>query len=417
VALQAHGQGATSFQKDLDVVLQVFKKLPSYKVQMKGEKLKHFKATYEKLYASGPDSATNREVFEKVASLFFLLKDNHLSFYELPPVALTVGQLNDSIAIREYRSTAYFQRYPRLHLNIDSLENILVKRPVDSVEGLYYYDDYLKIGLYRTRIPSEYTGIVLASKLSHWDAGDIAIRLYEYAPNAFHAIYGHPVFKNLMLHNNEKFLNRSLANAYFHSSVSQSVYRKNPHDSDYVNIPRTAPGFVFKPLTPDIQYLRLGNFSNQQNAMNISKPFLASIRDSLTAPHLILDIRNNTGGAESVSDKFLKLIKSYSKQGKVYVLTNNGTYSRGEIFLLQLKGKRNVKTFGQTTNGTLAYGSNSGKTVRLPGGKYQIYITDMKNKGSYVLYENTGVTPEVWLDSNGDWIQKMVEWIRMHESK
>jgi hypothetical protein len=85
--------------------------------------------------------------------------------------------------------------------------------------------------------------------------------------------------------------------------------------------------------------------------------------------------------------------------------------------MLQLKGSKNIYTFGQTTNGTLAYGSNSGKTVRLPSGKFEVYITYMKDRGNYVLYENTGVTPEVWFKNNGDWIEKIIEWVKTNKTK
>jgi C-terminal processing protease CtpA/Prc len=163
--------------------------------------------------------------------------------------------------------------------------------------------------------------------------------------------------------------------------------------------------------------MRVGSFSNTPGSVKLSGAFLASLKDSLTAPHLILDLRDNTGGAAAVSDKFLKLINRYAARGKVYVMINNGTMSRGEIFLLQLKGRKNIQTFGQTTNGTLAYGSNSGKTIRLPSGKFQVYITDMKDKRNHVLYENTGVKPDVWLEGDGDWTDKVVAWIKRHELK
>jgi C-terminal processing protease CtpA/Prc len=143
--------------------------------------------------------------------------------------------------------------------------------------------------------------------------------------------------------------------------------------------------------------------------MKLSQSFYDLIKDSLKAKNLIVDLRNNTGGAEKVSNKFLTLLRGYAKSGKIYVLMNNGTMSRGEIFILQLKKIKGVKTFGQSTRGTLAYGSNFGKRERLPGGKFEVYLTDMKDKANYFQYEGYGVNPEIVLDNDANWISKLIK--------
>jgi C-terminal processing protease CtpA/Prc len=118
------------------------------------------------------------------------------------------------------------------------------------------------------------------------------------------------------------------------------------------------------------------------------------------------------GGAIKVSKKYLTLIKPYVKNGDVYVLVNNGTMSQGEIFTLQLKQLDNVKVLGQTTNGTLMYGSNYGKTEKLPSKAFQIYITDMDGDKRLLPYEVFGVNPDITLSNISDWVEQTVEIIR-----
>jgi C-terminal processing protease CtpA/Prc len=129
----------------------------------------------------------------------------------------------------------------------------------------------------------------------------------------------------------------------------------------------------------------------------------------LTAPHLIVDLRDNTGGATKVSAKFVRLIRRAARKGRVYVLINNGAMSQGEIVTLQLKQYANVRVYGQTTKGTIAYGVNTGGMKKLPSKQYGAVMTDMKDKGHYFPYENYGVAPDTVLGNTGDWIELVVQ--------
>jgi hypothetical protein len=397
-------QAVNNYISDIDKLYSVLKNTPSFKDQIKGKKLRDYLKLYESLKQDTAGIRTDYDVFYKLAQLFFPFRDNHLGFYQFPNSVLDKAAISDSMAVRNYRASKTFQDYPTSYINVDSLELALQGRPKDSIEGIYFYDSYLKVGLFRPGIEDQYLGVVLATTLPHWNKGQIAIRLYEYLPNYFRAVYGHPVFKGMTLTNNEKFRNHSLINSYFYSSVTEAVYKKDPDEPDFVNIGNHEPEFQFKNLNTVIQYIRLGNFSAKTSAMKVSQEFYDRIKDSLAAPNLIVDLRNNTGGAFKVSKKFLELIKSFSRKGKVFVVINNGTMSQGEMFTLQLQKLPNVITYGQTTRGTVAYGSNYGKTERLPSGRFQVYITDMKDKGNYLPYESYGVVPDIALGNDGDWI-------------
>jgi hypothetical protein len=400
----------STYQADLDALYALLQKTPSYKDQIKEETA----ASYEALYQSlRNDTATTRNTFDryiKIARLLFPIRDNHLGFFQFPHAVLKASDYGNAAAIQQYRATAYFKDYPASGLRLDSLQKRLAKKPIDSLEGIYYYDSLLMVGLYRSGT-AELTGVVLHTRLPQWEKGQVAIRLFEYQPQFFRAVYSHPTEKNLIYYSNEKFRNQSLVNSWFYGTPSQSAYKKVLHQTDYVNIPRHQPPFEFTSISPGIQYLRLGNFSADPEDMKVSQAFYGRIRDSLTAAHLIVDLRNNTGGADKVSNKFLWLIKKYADQGKVYVLINNGTMSQGEIFTLQLKKLSAVTTYGQTTMGTIAYGVNYGGMKKLPSGQYGAIMTDMRDHASLLQYENYGITPENILNNQSDWVSQVLKLI------
>ena len=147
--------------------------------------------------------------------------------------------------------------------------------------------------------------------------------------------------------------------------------------------------------------------------MQRSKAFLDSIKRLLTAPDLILDLRNNQGGAKKVSKGYLRLMREYVKKGRVHVLTNNATMSQGEIFLLQLMRLPQVKSLGQTTNGTLMYGNNYGRGEKLPSQAFEVYITDLRSRKRLMRYEVFGVDPDILLGVDRDWIEQAIALIRL----
>ncbi|MBO9564867.1 MAG: hypothetical protein J7621_18975 [Niastella sp.] len=411
LSVSLHAQ-STSYLADLDVLYTQLKKTPSYKDQIKGEKAGSFDSLYLALRADSPHVNNSFDGFYRLARLFFPLYDNHLGFYQFPEYGIKPSDFTNEQAVAQYRQSAFFRQYPAVQLNLDSLRAALATKHKDSVEGIYYYDQYLTVGLYRTSNRHELTGVVLSTTLPVWEKGQVAMRLYEYQPHYFRGIYGHPVYKYLMLNTNEKFRNHSLINSYFYASVSDAVYKKFPGEENHINIPRTTPAFQLTSLNPALQYLRLGNFSAMEKDMKVSQAFVNSIKDSLTAPSLIVDLRNNTGGAEKVSVKFLSLLKKYSKKGKVYVLVNNGTMSRGEIFTLQLRRLIKAPVYGQTTRGTLAYGVNYSDMLRLPGKLYGATMTDMRNPRECRERENIGVEPDHYFDNSKDWIEALIHLTR-----
>jgi len=397
--------GQTSFyQADLKALKSILEKTPSYKEQIVGNKLTSYNALFENLLSDTVGDSNSFKYFYNLSQLIFPLKDNHLGFYKIADYT----KFKTKATIDSFVSSKEFLNYPVWNLNIDSLSAELTHRPDTSVEGIYHYGRFYSIGLFK-KSDNEYIGVVVNSDINLWKKGQVAIHLYEYAPNQFKAIYGHPLFKNFILQTNEKYRNQSLVNSYFYGSYSQDIYSKELRNVDHVNLPKNTSKFELKNINDHVQYLLLRSFQRNDATTKESERFYDSIKNLLTAENVILDLRNNEGGAGKEMRKFLKLLKKYSKKGQLIVLINNETLSQAEIFTLKLKGLQNVTTAGQTTKGMLTYGSNYGRRYKLPSAKFEIYPTDMKGKAGLLQYENIGINPDVFLDDKSDWIEQVLK--------
>lgn len=397
--LSSKAQVSSSYKADLGALRKLLEKTPSFKDQVKGERLAEYDALFENLLLDSITSVSDYRYFYHLAQLIFPIKDNHLGFYQVS----NIPSQSD---------------FPQFTGDVDSLQAKLSLVPFDSLEGIFHYDTFYTVGIFRSG-PTEYTGVVIDSKTTIWQKGQIAIHLYEYLPGHFKAIYAHPKFKNWMLVPNEKYSHHSLLNSYFYSSFSEKIYSKQLYDIDHVNLPKSGPDFTFKRLADSVDYLHIKNFSADNRSMQKSKQFRDSIAHLLSAPDLIVDLRNNEGGADKVSRPFLKLLSEYSRKGNIYVLMNYGTVSQGEILILQLKKLKGVTTLGQTTRGMLTYGSNYGKRERLPSQAFEIYLTDMYGVGGRRLlqYENIGLQPDIPLREDADWITQTIEIIRKRQKE
>lgn len=402
-AIASNGQTNT-YLADLAALKSILQKTPSYKSQIKGDKQAFYKALYERLCSDTTGNSNCFKYFYNLSQLIFPLKDNHLGFYQIADY----DNFKNKERIDSLIATKEFLNYPTYKINIDSLRNELAKKPADSVEGIYHYGKFYSVGLFK-RSDKEYVGVIVDSDVIWWRKGQVAVHLYEYAPNLFKAIYGHPLFKNFILQTNEKYRNRSLVNSYFYSSYSQDIYSKQLRPVDYVNLSKNASKFELKSINDDLQYLRLRSFQRDNATIQQSNNFYDSIKNRLTAKSLVLDLRNNEGGAARETRKYFKLLKKFTRNGHLYLLLNNETLSQAEIFTLQLKKLKNVTTVGQTTKGMLTYGSNYGKRERLPSGRFEIYPTDMNGNANLLQYENYGINPDIILRDDKDWIEQVVE--------
>ncbi len=407
IGIQCVNAQHSNYVADLQELKTIIQKTKSYKAQIKGKKKKAYIKMYNNLLADTVTAVNSYQYFYNLAQLIFPVRDNHLEFYQ----TANYNIYRSKASIDSFVQTPSFSRHPAYALNIDSLKKALATKPATGVEGIYYYGKYYTVGVFST-VEKEYVGIILDSEINFWTKGQVALYLYEQKAGLYKAIYAHPYTKNFLYQAIEKYDYQSLVNSYFNISFYKGNYAKQLTDTNYINLPNGTPKFSMKNLDANIQYIAIRTFQTNAITSKLSQKFYDSIKGKLTAPNIILDLRDHEGGAKHETKKYWKMLKAYAKKGKIYVIINNGTLSQGEIFLLKLKKINNVTVLGQTTKGMLMYGSNYGETIKLPSQQFAVYPTDMKGPHKLLQFEDKGVKPDIHLQSDKDWLEQTIIFVK-----
>lgn len=357
---------------DLDFLYKAIQQTPSYKDQLKGDK------SYHQLYEDlRKDLKTNDEfeVYKKLYKLIAPIKDNHFGFYKIADTTINPNPI-------------------KLNINVDSLKNSLKDNPITNLEGIY------KIG-------NQEVAVFAKDKeemyVFHLESKTITGFLFKTPHQSLDYISLQNSNRGFVLLRNLKLTNGNFRQL--------NLYRTGK--PIFNNLVVGKDNFEFKHLTNDVDYLRLSSFYSSNTNIAVATKFLLSVKDSIHAPNLIVDVRNNSGGGFRTSQQFINFLCRY--KGKVFILQNEKTASNAEKFIVRLKDNRNVTTLGETTVGTLTYGSNYGKTLSFPNHKFYFYPTDSSDKIDF-KYENVGIVPQVILDPfTEDWILQTLKYIKAND--
>src|SRR6187549_2339790 len=82
--ISSKAQTGNTYQADLTELKNILQKTPSYKDQIKGQKLISYNSLFEKLLRDTVKNASDYRYFYNLAQLFFPIRDNHLTFYQIP---------------------------------------------------------------------------------------------------------------------------------------------------------------------------------------------------------------------------------------------------------------------------------------------------------------------------------------------
>jgi hypothetical protein len=384
---------------DLEALYEILKETPGYQDQIFQKNEKEYIELLNLQKEQAKEATRDSQCFLLLSGLVAAIKDNHLSLSQIPDVEITADQLKDSAFMDAYRAREDFINFSSVRANFDSLERALATVPEYDFQGIYYYKDYIKAGFFKIGEGNRYIGVVLESRLPNWKQGHIAFLGKEY-DGGFWNIWNYDLLnKNLTLYSGERIVNHTF---------KRLPWSKFPTRIDYSLIPESSELFQLRSLSPTIQYLRLGTFASSNQALERSQVFYDQIKDSLSAPNLILDLRNNGGGGSKASRKYYQLIREKSKTAKIWLLFNQKTASNAEQIALELIKLDNISTLGVNTIGILAYGNNYGESKILPSGKFKIYITDMKDSGNYLQYESVGIKPDHFLMFDEDWLDQTI---------
>lgn len=398
-SISLSAQSNCNCKVELEFVYEQMQTMASFKSQIKGQKIDEFERVYLEISEKVTTSMDVLECYTRMNELLSLVKDKHAGVYGVRPDYSYEDSL-DSAFVSAYRETEKFKHFPKLDIDLDALRTGLSQKPVNDIEGIYNIGSSMKVGVYRVAESDSLVGVMLESKLGIWEPGQI----YAYisgtdVTDRYNMVAYGQVHKNLIF-----YKDHLVSNGILMSNVIKEGLTEN-----YIHVDRKAQKeYKLIRLQEDIQYVWLNSFSRFGNAEK-RDALVEQIKNELTASHLIVDLRNNSGGASKIS---LPIVKAIRKSGvKVYVLTNFASGSNAEQTTVRLRNIKTTVHLGQTTYGAIAYGLNYGTTYKSPSGQFYFAPTDMRFN-HFLKYEEVGISPMIELNPGQDWIEQTINIIK-----
>ena len=203
---------------------------------------------------------------------------------------------------------------------------------------------------------------------------------------------------------------------YFKTSTLEELFKKfniskfTKEECEIFN--KSKEKLSFEIIDNEILYVSIRSFKN--NSIEENKEFNEFFKSSVLPNYkkyknIIFDVRDNSGGAMAY-ETLLSGIKKNKDSKNIFVLQNRNTASAAELFMLHLGKIKSIKTIGEKTRGMTAFRHiyqepfpNNDYVIFLP-----IKIFD-KNYKDLLKYEYTGITPNIELNENENWLNKTVE--------
>ncbi|HIY76439.1 MAG TPA: hypothetical protein H9825_09270 [Candidatus Sphingobacterium stercorigallinarum] len=377
------------FLGDLEFVYQHLKESVSYRTQK--NKHKQVESTYQELKENASDSYYTLDACRALHRLVDVVLDFHNAVFS-SNAAFSFNDLKDSLnAEAVLAQTKGF--FPFSTVDLDRLRLKLSNSSADAVEGIYWGQHGLKIGIDKQE--DQYVGIVLESDVATWTPGEVIAYIIPKGDNHFRIISG--TLSKQISQTSDYHREGSFLGMMWLKTPSRSVhYYPEPH----------LPLYDHQKIGPQIDYLRVGSF--QLSQLKTAEAFYDKLQKTGLAKNLIIDLRNNYGGNRKNANLLLQLMKRYRLN--TIILTNYATVSAAEQFTLRAKRLKHVLIAGDRTRGTLTYGINYPPKLVSPSGVFKIAFTDLKDQWKKFLpYEGIGVIPDKHLSNDRSWIDQAGE--------
>jgi len=391
-------------RSELDFVYEQIQDAASFKSQIKGETLTAFEKEYQQMRASFSEEVDLIKCFWQLNQLLGKVKDKHMSVYGTRP-DFSVKEARDSAFVAEYRKSETFINHPVYDKDLETLKASLATKAIGDVEGIYNIGSAMKLGVFKSSTKGEYMGVILESNLGVWEAGQFMLYMTATERSNEYDImtYGQ-VQKHLLFYKAQVYQFGHL----FGNGVKEGI------TNTYSRIDRenTTP-YQLTQINKEVQYFWLDALGRYEKEAQ-RDALITQINKELTAPNLIVDMRDNGGGASKISIPILRALKK--KSTKIYVLTNFFSASNAEQTTVRLKKIKGTVHLGQRTYGAIAYGKNYGRSYQSPSGLFTFSPTDMKFN-HFLKYEEVGVAPDIELDNASDWVDQTINIINAQNLK
>ncbi|MCK0157736.1 S41 family peptidase [Cellulophaga sp. F20128] len=378
---------------DLKFLDAKIRKTPAYKINKKA-----YESSYSKILKKVAAANTIFDCQVLLNTLLISLNDNHSKVYSVDKGATVDIKANPDKFVA-FKNSKIFNAFPKPKIDLDSLKTVLNTKPKEDIEGIYTRNNYITIGVYKSKLQNSYRAVVLNSETEVWVKGEIAYDLIPFGNDYLLSIGGSLSSKRLIAYTER------IGDGFFYFMGFQKEFSQ----PNYASIMPSDSTYYRNELSNNITYLKVGSFNSWYPTLSDAENFYKSLEGNLNKSNLIIDLRNNGGGGDRNSDILYKIIKKYAKTNKVYVLINHKTVSNAEQFAYKLSRLDNSLLFGQRTNGTLAY-EIKGDNYTLPCGNFIAVLTSKKDS-DYLQFESQGIEPNITLSMETDWILQLTRYI------
>lgn len=375
---------------DITFLNERLKKTPAYT-----DSKAHYAKVFNSISEQAKQNPSTFECYYLMNKLALAINDRHLKIYGAKTEMIR-DLITDSTAVNTFKTSEAYRLYPKVTINIDSLENTLALKVMDSNEGIYYLGTTIKIGVLQSTDRNEYSMVVLASENPIWERGQVLGKLIPYGKDYLRFIGGNLNSKRLI----------TFAERIKNGTFLTYGFQKNPAQTDFSNDTKIAETFGIKELSNTLTYLKVGSFISFYPELAEAEKFYNIIATDLGGKELVLDLRNNGGGGNRNSNILLKMLKEIGKYKQIHVLVNHNTGSNAEQFAAKLKLWKNVTLYGDKTNGTISYEIKN-SVYTLPCSDYIAELTSKKHS-RFTSYESKGVQPDILLDYTTDWLDQVM---------
>ena len=194
---------------------------------------------------------------------------------------LQVGRNRISKAKEKIGLQQRLQRIERLHL---SNEELALLKKTKGIPGIYRdQDSLIRIAVIKSKSPfRDYCGVVISSKISQWAPGQVLLE-FKIDKDKIEGILYDKYYIPLLLSSN---ITKDTLGTFVKEGSESS-----PHELVSTEL------VASKVLSKETLYLKISTF-NQGNAKNIDSLIKANQKRLSTMTNLIIDLRNNGGGAD-----------------------------------------------------------------------------------------------------------------------
>jgi hypothetical protein len=380
-------------QQDVDFLNSQLKKTPAYKQNKKA-----YQQVYQTQLAAVKEITGAYPCLVLLNRMLLPLNDNHMKVYGVDN-GFTDAVVEDQQAMEAFKKSEAYSLFTKPKLDLDSLEQVLSKKPFDEPEGIYFRSGFATLAVAFNKNTQVYQAIILKSESPSWERGELIYTLIPYGNGYLRGIGGNSKTKRLVA---------------FTERINEGIFltlgfQKDPSQLNFSSEIHPDTNYFRKELTSDITYIKVGSFNSFYPTLSDAEAFYASLKSSLSKKQLVVDLRDNGGGGDRNSGILFDILKAYSQTKRIYLITNHRTASNAEQFTQKLKSLGNCMTLGDRTFGTASYEVKNSASA-LPCGKFKVILTAKAHK-PYLPLESQGIAPDVYLAYDRDWLEQVLEYI------